>query len=187
MDDRDDKVAVELVPHSPQWALLAATETARLSAVLGELLITVHHIGSTAIPGIKAKPIVDLIPVVRDLPGLDAREPAVRALGYRWLGEYGLAGRRYCTAADPATGKRRFQLHCYAEDSPQIARHLAFRDYLVAHPDLAKAYEAEKLRAASVRSDDANAYNAEKNDWIKRVEQDALTWWGGSGLTRPSA
>src|SRR5262249_3263553 len=137
----------------------------------------VHHVGSTAIPDIKAKPIVDLLPVVRDLAGLDAKEGAIRALSYRWFGEVGLPGPRHCYSVDPPTGKRPLPVHCYAHENAQAARHLAFRDYLIAHPMLAKEYEAEKLRAASVRSDDVNAYNAEKNDWIKRVEKDALAWW----------
>jgi GrpB-like predicted nucleotidyltransferase (UPF0157 family) len=177
VEEKPDKLTVEIVPHSGRWATMAAAETLRLKAALGDVLVAVHHVGSTAIADIKAKPIVVLLPVVRDLAGLDAKEGAIRALGYRWFGEFGLPGRRYCYAVDPVTGKRTFQLHWYAQDNTQIARHLAFRDYLIAHPTLAKEYEAEKLRAASVRSDDVNAYNAEKNDWIKRVEKDALAWW----------
>jgi len=155
---------------------MAAAETLRLKGALGDNLVNVHHIGSTAIPAIKAKPIVDLLPVVRNLDDLDTKESVIRALGYRWFGELGLPGRRYCYSVDPATAKRVFQLHCYAMHSPQIARHLAFRDYLLAHPDIARAYESEKIRAASVRSDDVNAYNDEKNEWIKRIEKDALDW-----------
>src|SRR5689334_13802213 len=124
MEEKPDKLTVELVPHCRQWATMAAGETLRLKAALGDVLVTVHHIGSTAIREIKAKPIVDLLPVVRDLPGLDAKEGAVRALGYRWFGELGLPRRRYCYAVDLATLKRTFQLHCYAEGDPEIARHL---------------------------------------------------------------
>jgi GrpB-like predicted nucleotidyltransferase (UPF0157 family) len=176
VEDKPDKLTVELVSHSPQWATMAASETLRLKAALGDNLVTVHHIGSTALHGIRAKPIVDLLPVVRSLEVLDARESAIRGLGYRWFGEFGLPGRRYCYCVDPETGKRVFQLHCYAQDNPEITRHLAFRDYLLAHPDIAIEYESEKIRAASVRSDDVNAYNDEKNEWIKRVESDALAW-----------
>src|SRR2546423_15623280 len=107
IDPPPKKLAVELAPHRPEWAAVAAAEGARLKAALGDALLLVHHIGSTAIPGILAKPIVDLIPVVTDLPALDAREEAVRALGYRWPG--------YCTLSDPVTGKRPFHLHRYAE------------------------------------------------------------------------
>ncbi len=174
--DTPEPFAVELVPHSPLWPKMAEAETRRLRETLGGELVTVHHIGSTAIPGIMAKPVVDLIPIVRSIERLDAQEDRVRALGYKWFGEYGLPGRRYCYLKDAATGVRLFQLHCYQEGSPEVPRHLAFRDYLRAHPALAKEYEAEKIRAASVVSDDVNAYNDQKNGWIKRVENDALAW-----------
>jgi len=176
MDDKPPPLEVELQPHSPHWAQMAADEAARLKSALGSVLVTVHHIGSTAIPGIKAKPIVDLMPLVTTLAALDAKQEAVRALGYKWYGEFGIPGRRYCVLVDPATGKRKFQLHCFADGDAQIARHIAFRDYLRAHPALAREYEAEKIRAACVVSHDVNAYNDEKNDWIKRVEKDALAW-----------
>ena len=170
-------IPVELVPHSPRWAEMAREESARLHEALGDVLVTVHHIGSTSIPGIKAKPIVDLIPVATSLPALDARTANVEALGYEWLGEFGLPGRRYCRKTDPVTGKRAFQLHCYAKGWPEIDRHLAFADYLRAHPDIAKEYEAEKIRAAALHPDNTLDYNAAKNDWIKHTESDALVWW----------
>jgi GrpB-like predicted nucleotidyltransferase (UPF0157 family) len=176
MNEKPPPFAVELHPHSPLWAGMAQAEHARLKAVLGEVLVSVEHIGSTAIPGIKAKPVVDLIPLVTDLDALDASKDAVTALGYLWYGEYGLPGRRYCLLVDPQTDKRKFQLHCWQADDPQVARHLAFRDYLRAYPAIAREYEAEKIRAASVVSHDVNLYNDEKNDWIKRVEKDALAW-----------
>jgi len=178
MEDKVERITVELVPHSPAWAGMAAAESVRLKQALGDVLILVHHIGSTSIPDIMAKPIVDMIPIVTSVEALDAHEDTIRGLGYRWYGEFGLPGRRYCSLTDPATGKRKFQLHCYAQGAPEVPRHLAFRDYLRAHPGIAKEYEAEKVRAASVRSDDVLAYNDEKNDWIKRVEKDALEWYG---------
>jgi GrpB-like predicted nucleotidyltransferase (UPF0157 family) len=174
--DTPDPLVVELVPHSPHWAGMAARETVRLKAALGDELVAVHHIGSTAIPGIMAKPVVDLIPLVRSLARLDELESAVRALGYKWFGEFGLRGRRYCYLRDGETGQRLFQLHCYQSGADEVPRHLAFRDYLLAHPAIAREYETEKMRAAAIRPHDVNAYNDEKNDWIKRVEKDALAW-----------
>jgi len=168
---------VELVAHSRVWAEMARAETARLREALGSVLVTVHHIGSTSIPGIKAKPIVDLNPIATDLESLDATMPKIASLGYTCLGEFGLPGRRYCRRNDPATGKRAFQLHCYAQGWWDVDRHLAFRDYLRVHPDIAKGYEAEKIRAAALHPDNTLDYNAAKNDWIKRTEQDALAWW----------
>jgi GrpB-like predicted nucleotidyltransferase (UPF0157 family) len=171
-----DTIPVELVPHSPLWAGMAASEARRLESALGDVLLTVHHIGSTSIPTIMAKPIVDMIPIVTNLAALDAAMPRIVALGYKALGEFGIPGRRYCHWTNPATGKRQFQLHCFEAGSPQIARHLAFRDYLRAHPDKAREYEAEKIRAAALHPDNTLDYNAEKNDWIKATEIAALAW-----------
>lgn len=174
---RNEIISVELVPHASAWAEMARAESVRLKAALGGNLLTVHHIGSTAIPGIKAKPIVDLLPIVADLGALDAREAEVVALGYEWMGEFGLPGRRYCRLNDAVTGKRKFQLHCYAKDTSESLRHIAFRDYLRAHPDIALAYEAQKERAAALHPDNVLKYNDAKNDWIKATEKDALAWY----------
>ena len=170
-------IAVELHPHSPEWIAMARTESAALKTELGNLLLDVEHMGSTAVPGIAAKPIIDLMPIAHDDAALDAMEAGVQKLGYEWLGEFGIPGRRYCRKNDPLTGKRQFQLHCFARGASEIARHLAFRDYLRAHPEIAKAYEAEKRRAAVLHPDNTLDYNAAKNDWIKRTERDALAWW----------
>jgi GrpB-like predicted nucleotidyltransferase (UPF0157 family) len=167
-------IKVELLPPDPAWAERARAEGKALAGALGQVLVTVHHIGSTAIPGIRAKPVVDLMPAVTDLPELDRRRADLEALGYEWWGEYGLPGRRYCTKHDPATGRRIIQLHVYADGSPEIIRHLAFRDFLRKNPDLATAYEAEKLRCQSLHPNDSHAYSDCKNAWIKRIEAEAL-------------
>jgi GrpB-like predicted nucleotidyltransferase (UPF0157 family) len=169
-------IPVELVPHDPAWADLARHETARLTDALGENLLVVHHIGSTAVPGIRAKPIVDLLPVVRSLAMIDRAQAAVEALGYVWWGELGLAGRRYCTLTDRVTGQRRVQLHCFEDGSPAIERHVAFRDYLLSHPDLAQAYDREKARCRDLNPGDSHAYTECKDTWIKRIEQEAIAF-----------
>ena len=170
-------IPVELVPHSPAWAEHARCESARLRDAIGIALVAVHHIGSTSIPGIAAKPIVDLIPEVTSLEALDAAKERVVALGYEWWGEYGMAGRRYCTLIDPATGKRAVQLHCFATGSPHIARHLAFCDYMRRHPERARAYEAEKIRARDLHPTDSHAYTDAKSAWIVAVEAEAMAEW----------
>jgi GrpB-like predicted nucleotidyltransferase (UPF0157 family) len=160
-----------------------AARLARDLRVLGPVLMTVHHIGSTSVPGLAAKPIIDLMPVVTRLDALDRECARVEGLGYDWHGAFGIAGRRYCTLSG-ANGERIAQLHFFAAGSPHIARHIAFRDYLRAHPDTARAYETEKRRARDLHPDDSHAYSDEKDAWIRDIEAKALVWFAGWAAVR---
>ncbi|MBM3583681.1 MAG: GrpB family protein [Alphaproteobacteria bacterium] len=99
-------IAVRLVPHDPRWADRAAAETARLVANMGDSIVRLHHIRSTPIPGIAARPILDLLPEVHDLAVLGQAAPVLRRAGYDAWGEAGIPGRRYMTRDHPATGAR---------------------------------------------------------------------------------
>lgn len=167
---------VEILPSDPEWRRLAELEAVRLKGALDANLQRTEHIGSTSVPGLAAKPIIDLIPVVASLDDLDWQRPKVEALGYEWFGEYGIEGRRFCILAKGS--QRIAHLHFFQQGSPQITRHLAFRDYLRAHPGAVRAYEAEKRRAAALHPHDSSAYNLEKWDWVAREEAKALTWTG---------
>jgi GrpB-like predicted nucleotidyltransferase (UPF0157 family) len=145
-------IPVFLSPYNPDWPRIAGDHAERLR-VLGSILVTVHHIGSTSVPGLAAKPIIDLMPVVTDLDALDHERWRVVALGYDWHGELGIPGRRYCKLSD-AAGSRIAQLHFFETNSPHVGRHIAFRDYLRAHPEAAGEYEKEKHRAQKLHPDD---------------------------------
>jgi GrpB-like predicted nucleotidyltransferase (UPF0157 family) len=161
---------------------MAASHAERL-CVLGSTLAAVHHIGSTSVPGLAAKPVIDLMPLVTDLADLDRERRCVEALGYDWHGELGISGRRYCTLSDEA-GIRIVQLHFFSADSPQVERHIAFRDYLRAHPDAAGAYEKEKRRARDLHPDDSHAYTDEKDAWVRATEVKALIWFAEQKAAR---
>jgi GrpB-like predicted nucleotidyltransferase (UPF0157 family) len=166
---------VILAPSNPDWPHLAASHAGHLRA-LGTILVSVHHIGSTSVPGLAAKPIIDLMPLVTSLAELDRERSRVELLGYQWHGELGIVGRRYCTLSDEA-GIRQVQLHFFTADAPDAKRHIAFRNYLRAHSNVAAEYETEKRRAWELHPHDSHAYCDEKAAWIRKTEVLALKWF----------
>jgi GrpB-like predicted nucleotidyltransferase (UPF0157 family) len=169
-------ITVTLVDYNPDWPDVAAFHMARL-APIGSLLLATHHIGSTSVPGLAAKPVIDLMPIVSDLAAFDTLRPTVEALGFGWHGEFGVEGRRFCTFDDPETGTRLVHLHCYQTGSLHARRQLAFRDYIRAFPDIAKAYELEKRRARDIFPDNSVEYSREKGAFIRSVEGKAASWF----------
>jgi GrpB-like predicted nucleotidyltransferase (UPF0157 family) len=127
------------------WSKLFEKEAKLLSASLGDHFITLHHIGSTSIPGIFSKPVIDMIMEVYDVYKLDALNSKFKELGYEPRGEYGIPSRRYF----PKGGDHRtHHIHAFNQGTDEVQRHLAFRDYLVAHPLRAKDYEQLKIQLA---------------------------------------
>lgn len=168
-----DDMTVRLEPHNPAWAEQAAQESDRWHAVLGPVLLDCHHIGSTSVPGLVAKPVIDIMPEVTALPPLDTLRDVVEQMGYEWMGEFGLPGRRYCRILT-ANGAHLIHAHAYAHGNPAITRHLAFRDYLRTHPDVAAEYGQIKQTCAAQHADDRYAYGDCKARWIQQTESRAL-------------
>jgi GrpB-like predicted nucleotidyltransferase (UPF0157 family) len=169
-----NKRRIEILDYDPAWPGFALVESARLSDGMGAALIRVEHVGSTSVPGLAAKPVIDLCPVITSLADLDRRQKGVEALGYLWRGEFGIPGRRYCSR--DIAGVRRFQLHCFEDGSAELERHCRFRDYLRAHPDEAHAYAAEKRKSAAANPTDPIAYNDGKSGWIRACDLRAAEW-----------
>jgi GrpB-like predicted nucleotidyltransferase (UPF0157 family) len=167
---------IVVVPHDPRWRERYDRESARVAQALAPHFRAAHHIGSTAIPTIHAKPIVDLLIEVDDVKAVEARNAAMAALGYEVMGEFGIAGRRYYRK-DDEHGVRVFHVHAFATGSPEIDRHLAFRDYLIAHPEPAAEYSDLKQKLAAAHPDDIEAYMDGKDAFIKRIEALAMAWW----------
>ena len=166
---------VIVVPPDPGWAGKFDAAARELTEALGEILLAIHHIGSTAIPGIWAKPVIDLLPVARDLTRMDGHVAAMQALGYEAMGEFGIPGRRYFRR-DGSDGMRTHNVHIFQEGSPHVARHLAFRDFMRAHPDLSRRYSDLKRGLAQQHPHDINAYMDGKDAFIKEMEVRALAW-----------
>ncbi len=170
-----DKEKIEMFPHTSQWEVLFNKEAEALSRVFGKTLLTIHHIGSTSIPGIVAKPIVDMLPVVKDIRDVDLITPSVVGLSYEAKGEYGMPGRRFFVKSQE--GKRLFNVHVFEEGHPDVQRHLLFRDYLRAHSEEAFAYAALKKDLVLKYPDDIERYCCGKEDFVKAIEEKAAIWY----------
>ncbi|MEM6905108.1 MAG: GrpB family protein [Pseudomonadota bacterium] len=170
----DQPERVTVVAFDPRWADAFAREAAEIRDALAPLAITLHHMGSTAVPGLAAKPIIDMLGEVSDLGALDLRRSALTRLGYEALGAFGIPGRRYFRKRDRA-GARSHHLHVFREGSPDVTRHLAFVAYLTAHPAMARAYGDLKQRLAREGAD-WERYIAGKSRMVAQIEADALAW-----------
>lgn len=165
-----------VVPHDPSWRRAFEVEASAISKALGEDAILLHHIGSTSIDGILAKPIIDLLGVVPDLEAMDACSNAMEALGYEVMGAYGISERRYFRKINPS-GQRTHHLHVFATGSPHVERHLAFRDYLRNHTDVAAAYSDLKAQLTKGGNPSWDEYIDGKEPFIAKVEGDAVNWY----------
>ena len=167
--------AVVVTPYDPAWPARFAAEEAVLRAELGDLALAIHHVGSTTVAGLAAKPVIDIMPIVRDIRAVDRHLSGMAELGYVPRGEYGLPGRRYFSK--DTDGVRSHHVHMYAVDNLEVLRHLAFRDYLRAHPVVAQQYGDLKLALAQAHPSDIDAYMDGKNGFIKDVETQAVRWY----------
>jgi GrpB-like predicted nucleotidyltransferase (UPF0157 family) len=166
--------------YSSDWPLAFEQEADRLRQLLGDTLVAIHHIGSTSVPGLAAKPIIDLLPVARSVLVIEEKTPQLEAAGYRAWGEYGLPGRRYFTRDQD--GYRTHNIHIYGQGDPDIERHLAFRDYLRAHPAVRDEYAAVKRAAYAQYPADIDGYSDSKHDWVQTIETQAVAWYRQSKL-----
>lgn len=162
-------------PPDPDWPSEFAKAAAEVRAICAENLIEIHHIGSTSVPGLWAKPIIDMLTVVYDLDLLDRLNSQFACLRYEPMGEFGIPSRRYFRRDNPA-GIRTHQIHAFAVGSTHIERHLAFRDYLRSMPAVANEYASLKRRLAAAHPSDIEAYMDGKDSFIKETEALALKW-----------
>jgi GrpB-like predicted nucleotidyltransferase (UPF0157 family) len=166
---------VEIVPHDPNWQGVFEAESQQVTAALGNNAIAIHHIGSTAIPPIHAKPIVDMLVAVTDIFKVDENNASMQALGYEVMGEFGIVGRRFFRK-DNNRGTRTHHIHTFEISSAQIDRHLAFRDYMRSHPEDAQKYSELKQYLAQEYPQDIAGYMDGKDEFIKEIDRKAQAW-----------
>jgi GrpB-like predicted nucleotidyltransferase (UPF0157 family) len=164
---------VFLFLHDPQWAGHFEKESRLLSDLLGDNLVAMHHIGSTAIPGIVSKPVIDMMPELKSFAVLEARKSELEKAGYEYRGEHGIKDRRYLVASRRIANVHRIQVHCFEQGHPEVKRHIAFRDYLRSNRPIAAKYEELKKTLAAKYRDERQKYQEGKSAFIEGVLREA--------------
>jgi GrpB-like predicted nucleotidyltransferase (UPF0157 family) len=176
---------VALVPYDPRWPELFRREKEHLLACLPAGLVRrVEHFGSTAVPGLAAKPVIDMLVEVADLEATRALiAPVLEAQGYDFFwrptrGDDGPPFYAWFIKRDSGTGARTHHIHMVEASFRDHWDRLLFRDYLIAHPEAAREYQALKLRLASEHPNDRVAYTEGKTDFVVRVTEQARRFFG---------
>ena len=168
---------VALKPYDPAWVDTFETEQEALDVALGALVLDIQHVGSTSIPGMPAKPILDIGIAVLDFEEAKACIQPLERLGYTYRGEFGIPKRHYFVKGEPCT----HHLHMQEVTSIGWVNLILFRDYLIQHPEMAEAYKELKFDLASRHPDDREAYLDAKGPFIQRVLELARQQASSSG------
>jgi len=166
-----------VVDYDPQWPALFEEERARITSAAGHIVAVVHHVGSTSIPGMTAKPILDIAVMLRAFQDGERCIGPLESIGYTHRGlNPDIPGDRFFVKGHPPRegGSRGDEvrthfLHMYPLDSPLAQNHLAFRDCLIAQPDLAAEYMQLKFTLADRHPDDRVSYGKGKATFIRAV------------------
>ena len=156
---------VEIVPHDPAWSAKFESERSAIIEALGGTALEAHHVGSTAVPGLAAKPIIDILVAVTSLEDGSALERDLSPLGYARVPHEDDSRRLFFRKGVP----RAFHVHVVRLNSWTYWRHLVFRDMLISSPELRTEYERLKLDLAGRFRDDRAAYTEAKGEFIERV------------------
>ena len=168
--ERARRRGVVLVPYDPVWPSRYEQAAALIRKACGSVLVEIHHIGSTSIPGIAAKPYLDIMPGVATFENGFKLIAGMQSLGYESRGEFGIPGRHYFTKwleGDEHVWKH--NVHAYAVDDMEWGRHLVFRDALRDDDGLRDEYEALKRRLALQHADDVDQYAFAKSNFVDGV------------------
>jgi GrpB-like predicted nucleotidyltransferase (UPF0157 family) len=157
-----------LIEYDADWPARFAAESQRIREALGGRALAIEHVGSTAVPGLGGKPVLDIAIAVDSFATAEACIAPLSALGYEYRGAHGDDPRRryYVRNAD---GRRAVQIHMYVVPAPAYSEQLAFRDALRADPVLVEEYMTEKRRVAELVGWNKGAYSVTKGDFVQRV------------------
>lgn len=159
---------VEVVAYDAQWAEEFVREKQRLLDALGERVLAIEHIGSTSVPGLAAKPIIDMIAAVKAFDDVEQLIQPLKELGYEYMPERMFATRKFFPKG-PRTSRTHHLNFVLVDDPEQWVQPLAFRDYWRTHTDARDTYAALKQQLAKAHSDDRTAYTAAKTEFIRGI------------------
>ncbi len=158
---------IRIVPYDPRWPARFEQESAALTDAIGEWVAGgVHHVGSTAVPGLAAKPVIDILVGVRSLEESRACFGRLGELEYLYAPYRSEEMHWFCK---PNPSRRTHHLHLVQENTKRFRDELTFRDYLRAHGDVAEEYGELKRRLAEEFRHDREAYTEAKGEFIRRV------------------
>ena len=159
---------IVVVPYDEKWKLSFEQIAGELSAVLDDLALSIEHVGSTSVPGLAAKPIIDIDVVIEDESKLQAVIGALAKIGYQYEGNLGIPGRE-AFGYEGKTHLMEHHLYVCPKNSPELRRHLSFRDYLRGHPEAVKEYSRIKEEAARLFPHDIDGYINHKGTLIEKI------------------
>lgn len=165
---------VRVVPYNPEWPEKFSREKDLLSHIFKDAIVFCEHIGSTSIPDMDAKPVIDILISAHNITEIDAFNHELEDLEYIARGEFGIPGRRFFVK--DCARERSYQIHVFQNGNSQLLKHINFREYMIAHPDAAHEYAQLKIELAQRFPDDVRAYSEAKDAFIKNIDTQALHW-----------
>ena len=166
--------AIEIVQYDPNWAEEFRMYASELNTALGELAVSIEHIGSTSVMGLAAKPIIDIDVIISSRIVLKKVIETLASIDYIHQGILGIPGREALVKAE---GKSH-HLYVCSIDTPNLHNHLIFRDYLRTHPDRIKAYSELKQRLAIQHYNNREMYTESKTKFINNILAKARSEYG---------
>ncbi len=163
---------IYIAEYNGNWPLAYEQERAILAEAFHPYAEDIQHVGSTSVSGLAAKPIIDILVTIREYPLPDSAIQAVVALGYEHMGEYGIPRRHYFRKGRP----RSHHVHVLERANPEWEHFVLFRDYLRAHPQAAREYEALKRQLADRYRDERAVYTESKAPLIRQLMEKARAW-----------
>lgn len=169
---------ITVTEYNPLWVKKYEEESLLIKDILVGNCIAIYHIGSTSVKGLAAKPIIDIMVVVKNLEKVDDAAKDFSKIGYEYLGEFGMSGRRYLRKGGD---ERTHQIHIFqADDWNNIGRHLAFRDYMRTHEKERNEYAKIKIELAHRFPYDIDGYCDGKENFVRKIEELALSQFDGT-------